>query len=142
MRRFFASLLALVASFAVEGLVAQFLAVWTGAGEEFIVVFFLIAPIALVTALLFFVAQFFADAFKAVDRTAGALLAIYLVACAALVAWTLTQPPAQHEWSGELGMIAGLILPGLAIIGVQWLIVRNMLPQTYQAPFGRSGTPT
>lgn len=142
MRKVFASLLAFFASFVAGGLVAQALAVWTGAGEEYIAVFFLIAPVAIVAALFLFVAQFFANASKAVDRAAIGLLAICALAFAGLIAWTFMQPPAQRDLGGDLRMIAGLVVPGLAIIGVQWLIVRNMLPQAYQAAFGRSQTPT
>jgi len=126
-----------VAGFA-GGIVAQVLAVWTGATEEYILVFAATVLIAIVVPLPFFIAQFFGA--RAINRTGMCLLAIFTIALLGLVGWTLSVPAEQRASGSDMKIIAGLILPGLAIIIVQWLIVRGLLPRAPEAPrFGRGG---
>lgn len=136
LRKFLTSLLAFVIAGFAGGIVAQLLAVWTGAAEEYIVVFAATALIAIVATIPFFVAQFFGA--RAINRTGAGLLVILVLALLALVGWTFSVPAAQRATGSDMQIIAGLFLPGLAIIIVQWLIVRGLLPRATEAPrFGR-----
>jgi hypothetical protein len=111
----------LVAGFA-GALVAQVLAVSTNAGEEYILVFMATVLLAIVTTIPFFIAQFFSNAVRAIDRMLLWSLAVFAVALIIFVIYT-------RAWEAELGIIAGFVLPGAAIIVFQWLIVRGFARQ-------------
>ncbi|MGE0499848.1 MAG: hypothetical protein AB7I79_11380 [Rhizobiaceae bacterium] len=136
MRRFFASLLAFVASLAAGEVVAQIFAVATGATEEYILVLMLTVLVAIVVTVPFFVAQFLAESRRAVNRVAVAFLVILVIACLGIVAWEFVEG-GQALLPRDAGLVAGLTAPGLAIVLVQWLIVRGMLPSAYAVRFGR-----
>ena len=123
----------------VGGMVAQQLAVATGATEEYILVFMAVVLLALVFALVFFIAQFAANARRAVDTTAKWLLTIFAVLVVALLGfeyWAVGGDMAKLK--GDLPIIAGLTLPGLAIILVDCLFVRWRVGAP-PAEFGRNG---
>ena len=85
MRIFFTSLIAFFLSGFAGGLVAQALAVWTGATEEYILVFAAIALVVAIVTFVFFIAQFFGNATNAVNRAAVALLILFAIALIGLV---------------------------------------------------------
>lgn len=116
------------------GMVAQVLAVSTGATEEYILVFVVTAAIAFFVTLPFFVAQFFDPPRRALDKVAISLAASLVILVLGLAGWTLLNPSAN---GGDWGIIAGLTLPNLTTIGAHWLVVRAMQPRMPPAPFGR-----
>jgi high-affinity K+ transport system ATPase subunit B len=112
-------------SFLAGGIIAQQLAVATGAREEYILVFIAVILLGLVFALVFFIAQFATDARQAVDAAAKWSLAIFALLAVALLGfeyWAVGGDMAMLK--ADLPIVAGLILPGLAIILVDWLFVR------------------
>jgi heme/copper-type cytochrome/quinol oxidase subunit 2 len=124
-RAFLTSFMTLFLSFLVGGIIAQQLAVATGAREEYILVFIAVILLGLVFALVFFIAQFARNARQAVDATARWSLAIFFVLVVALLGfeyWAVAGDMAKFK--ADLPIIAGLTLPGLAIILVDWLFVR------------------
>ena len=135
MRKFFASLMAFFASLFAGGMVAQLLAEWTNATEEYILVFILTVLVAVVVTVPLFVAQFFSR--RAVNMTAFMCLAVFIVLGGAMAALTLIESDGTRP-EKDAAIIAGLVLPGVLIILVQWLIVRGMLPSAYAVQFGRS----
>jgi len=137
-RKFFTSLFAFMISGFAGGMVAQQLAVATGATEEYIVVFMATALVAILVTIFFFVAQFRSDPVRSADRTMWRLLAIFGIALVVLAGWTFADPSANRSTARDLSIVAGLILPGAATIIVQWLFVRWRLKRS-AASFGRSG---
>lgn len=112
-------------SLAVGGTVAQQMAVATGAGEEYILVFMAVVVLAAVLAMVFFVAQLRADKPRAVNAAAAWCLAAFLVLLAALIGlecWMVSWDLAKL--AADLPIIGGLFLSGLAILLVDWLFVR------------------
>ncbi|WP_217570653.1 hypothetical protein [Mesorhizobium sp. GbtcB19] len=138
MRKFFTSLFAFVLSGFAGGLVVQELAVLTGATEEYILVFAATVMILIVVTIGFFLVQFRAEPIRAVDRMAWWLLAIFAIILVALAGWTFSVPAENRATASDLSIIAGLILPGVVAIVVQWLFVRWRLKRS-PAGFGRSG---
>jgi hypothetical protein len=138
-RIFFTSLMAFFLSAFVGGMVAQILAVWTNAAEEYILVFMAIVLIVMAVTFVFFVAQFFSNA--AVNWAAICLLAAFAVMLLGLLGWTFSQPPAQRALKSDLAIIGGLMLPGVTVIVVQWLIVRWRAPRPAEPRFGRGTQP-
>jgi len=138
-RRFFVSLLAFFAAAICGGLVAQFLAEWTRATEEYILVFAATMVIALAITIPFFVAQFFASPRRAVDKVAIWSMCGMGVILLALLAWSLSVPAAQRSGS-DFSIIAGLVLPNVTTILAHWLIVRAFQPTPPAAAFGRPAT--
>ncbi|TPN86442.1 hypothetical protein FJ987_16895 [Mesorhizobium sp. CU2] len=138
MRALFTSLFAFILSGFLGGVVAQQLAVATGATEEYIVVFMATALVAILVTAFFFVAQFRSDPVRAADRTMWRLLAIFGLALVVLAGWTFAEPAANGSTARDLSIIAGLILPGAATILVQWLFVRWRLKRA-AIKFGRDG---
>ena len=112
-------------SFLAGGIVAQQLAVATGATEEYILVFIAVVLLALVFALVFFIAQFARNARRAVDATAKWSLAIFALLLVVLLGfeyWAVGSD--MDKMKADLPIVAGLFLPGVAIILVDWLFVR------------------
>jgi len=137
-RKFFTSLFALILSGLAGGLVAQQLAVMTGATEEYIVVFAATVLVVIAVTIAFFAVQFFAEPVRAVDRTLWWPLAMFGLALLALAGWTFSVPAENRATASDLSIVAGLILPGVATIIVQWLFVRWRLKRS-AAGFGRGG---
>ena len=138
MRIVFTSLFALILSGLAGGLVAQQLAVATSAAEEYILVFMALPMIVILVTVAYFLAQFRAEPFRAVDRTMWWLLAIFGFVVLVLAGWTFSVPGENRATESDLSIVAGLILPGVAAIIVQWLFVRWRLKRS-AAKFGRSG---
>lgn len=138
MRKVFTSLFAFILSGLAGGLVAQQLAVLTGATEEYILVFMATALVAILVTIFFFVVQFRSEPVRAADRTVWRLLAIYAVALIILAGWTVAVPVENRATASDLSIIAGLILPGAVAIVVQWWFVRWRLTRS-AAGFGRGG---
>ncbi|TIO52625.1 MAG: hypothetical protein E5X80_06545 [Mesorhizobium sp.] len=138
MRKFFTSLFAFILSGLAGGLVVQELAVLTDATEEYILVFAATLMILIVVMIAFFLVQFRAEPVRAVDRMFGWLLAIFAIILVALAGWTFSVPPENRATASDLSIVAGLILPSVAAITVQWLFVRWRLKRS-SAPFGRDG---
>ena len=142
MRIFFTSLIAFFLSGFAGGLVAQALAVWTGATEEYILVFAAIALVVAIVTFVFFIAQFFGNATKAVNRAAVVLLILFAIALIGLVGWTFAESPEHRATNSDLTIIAGLILPGVVTIVVHWLFVRWRIGVRPETPrFGRGAEP-
>ncbi|MCV3209475.1 hypothetical protein OHD62_16670 [Mesorhizobium sp. YC-39] len=138
MRRFFTSLFAFVLSGLAGGLVAQGLAVATDADVEYILVFMISALVTILVTVAFFIAQFMSDAQRAIGLTALCAIALFVLVGLGLIAWTFSQPPGRSQWSSDLRVVAGLVLPGIATVLVQWLFV-GWRARRSQAGFGRSG---
>ena len=120
------------------------MAVKTGAGEEYIVVFMAVALVAMAATLVFFIAQFFANAVKAVNIVAVVLIVLLGLMLAGLAAWTVMQSPAHQASQGDMSIIAGLLLPNLVTVIVHWLFVRWRLRRRRNAEtprFGRGPEP-
>lgn len=138
MRKFFTSLFAFLLSGLAGGLVVQELAVLTGATEEYILVFAATVMIIIVVTIGFFLVQFRAEPVRAVDRMFRWLLAIFAIIVVALAGWTFSVPAENRATASDLSIVAGLILPGVVAIIVQWLFVRWRLKRS-AAGFGRDG---
>ncbi|MDX8464323.1 hypothetical protein RFM26_01295 [Mesorhizobium sp. VK23B] len=138
MRKFFTSLFAFILSGLAGGLVVQELAVLTGATEEYILVFAATVMIIIVVTIAFFLVQFRSEPVAAVDRMLRWLLAIFGVLLIALAGWTFSVPAENRATASDLSIVAGLILPGVVAIIVQWLFVRWRLKRS-AAGFGRGG---
>ncbi|MEP6566010.1 MAG: hypothetical protein ABJB10_12810 [Mesorhizobium sp.] len=124
MRTFFTSLFAFFLSGIAGGLVAQWLAVATDAHEEYILVFMVSALVTIVVTVLFFIAQLFSNAPKIINWLALCTAVLFVLAGLGLVGWTFSQPLGGRNWGGDLPIVAGLVLPSLATLLVQWLFVR------------------
>jgi uncharacterized membrane protein len=137
-RKFFTSLFAFLLSGLAGGLVVQELAVLTDATEEYILVFAATVMIIIVVTIGFFLVQFRAEPVRAVDRMFRWLLAIFAIIVVALAGWTFSVPAENRATASDLSIVAGLILPGVVAIIVQWLFVRWRLKRS-AAGFGRGG---
>lgn len=142
MRILVTSLLAFFASLFAGELITQVLALASGGSEEWIGIFVLTILVAMAVTLIFFIAQLRADQSRAAGSVAKwslILLAVVMVviAAATVVAYGVDQ---IRE---DLPMTAGLTLPAMVIVIVQWLIVRWRAPRAVQMPrFGRGSLPS
>jgi hypothetical protein len=146
MRSFLTSLLALIISFLTGALIVEALAIATDGMEEWMVALGLVILVTVGVALVFLAVQLAAGSGRAAN-IAALILAIVFAGVAGLVVWAniaLTPDPVSGPEDDAL--IAGIVLPGFAIILVQWLIVRWLGPRTAPAPtlprFGRGGQTT
>lgn len=143
MRSFLTSLFALIVSLFIGILIAQALAVWSNGSEEWLVAFGLAMLVAGAVTVVFFIEQLAFGTRKAAYVTALILTAIFALVAGMLVwaSFALSTGPAEAVRDAPL--IAGIVLPGLAIILIQWLIVRWRVPQSAEMPvqlrFGRGG---
>jgi cytochrome c biogenesis protein CcdA len=143
-RIFLTSLIAFFLSAFAGGMVAQVLAVKTGAGEEYILVFMAVALVAMAVTLVFFIAQFFANAVKAVNIVAVVLVVLLGLMLAGVAGWTILQSPEHRASQGDISIIAGLFLPNLVTVIVHWLFVLWRLrrrPNAETPRFGRGPEP-
>ena len=124
MRKFFTSLFAFILSGFVGGLVAQQLAVATGAEEEYIIVFMFSVLVTCVVTFVFFVAQLMNDPVAAAARTGKWTLIVFVVLLVLLIALILYSDSSAAAVKKDIPMVAGLGLPGLVTIILQWLFVR------------------
>lgn len=132
MRTFFTTVFAFLLSAFGGGLVAQQLAVSTGAQEEYIIVFALVAIVAMVATAMFWVAQLRGNPVAAVATLAKWLLVLFGLFLVALLAWSWSEASLQRDGS----IIAGLVLPGIAVVLIQWWFVGWRVRRT-PASFGR-----
>ncbi|MER9233602.1 hypothetical protein NKI56_16110 [Mesorhizobium sp. M0622] len=139
MRKFFTSLFAFFLSGLAGGLVAQQLAVITDAQEEYILVFMTSVLVTVILTAVFFIAQFMPNPQKAINLTMFVAVGFFLLVGVGLIGWTFSQPPGKRQWSGDLPIVASLVLPGIATVLVQWLFVRWLLGRS-QPGFGGAGT--
>jgi hypothetical protein len=141
-RSLLTSILALIVSSFVGMLIAQVLAVETNGGQEWIAVFFVTVLVAAAVTVVYFIVQLASGTRRAAAATAVVLLAIFLFLAGGLAAFTIWSSNPETA-AKDLPIIAGLILPGVAIILVQWLIVRWRAPRIAEQPptprFGRGG---
>lgn len=137
------TLLLVVAGFLAGSLVAQTLAVQTGADQEYVLVFTLTALVWMVSSVVFFITQFLPDPRRWANRAATTLLlGVGAVAVAVVVSdWRAFLDPTTA--SASTSIIAGLTLPNAATVLVQWLIVgtRNR-PEQARPMFGRGPEPS
>ncbi|TPI57732.1 hypothetical protein FJ420_20075 [Mesorhizobium sp. B3-1-3] len=138
MRKFFTSLFAFVLSGFAGGLVAQELAVATGAEEEYIVVFMVSVLVTAVVTVVFFMAQFMVDPVMAVAKAGKWSLIVFAVLLILLVGLVLHTDASKDVMKRDGPMVAGLILPGIVTIIVQWLFVRWRVGHV-RTGFGRGG---
>ncbi|TGQ64647.1 hypothetical protein EN829_028445 [Mesorhizobium sp. M00.F.Ca.ET.186.01.1.1] len=124
MRKFFTSLFAFMLSGFAGGLVAQELAVATGAQEEYIIVFMFSVLATCIVTFVFFVAQFQNDPVAAVAKTGKWLLIVFVVLLTLLVALILYTDSSAAVVKKDIPLVVGLALPGLVTIVLQWLFVR------------------
>jgi hypothetical protein len=143
-RIFLTSLMAFFLSGFAGGIVAQVLAVKTGAGEEYILVFMAVVLVTMAATLVFFIAQFFGNAIKAVNIVAVVLIVLLSLMLAGVAGWTIMQSPEHRASQGDMSIIAGLFLPNLVTVFVHWLFVRWRLrprPNAETPRFGRGPEP-
>lgn len=138
MRTFFTSLFAFVISGFAGGLAAQWLAVATDAQEEYIVAFMVSMLVTFIVTFVFFIAQLMTDPAAAVAKAGKWTLIVFLVLIVLLIALTLSSDSSAAVIRKDMPFIAGLGLPGLVTIIVQWLFVRWRVGRP-QAGFGRGG---
>lgn len=125
MRIFLTSFMAFFLSLLAGGIVAQILAETTKAGQEFILVFMAVPLIAVVATVLFFVPQLFVLRRRAVDKTGKWSLAVFVILTLALFVFDyVTVQGDLAMFRRDMPILAGLALPGLAVILAQWLFVR------------------
>lgn len=140
MRTFFTSFWAFWLSLFAGSFAAQWLAVSTNAGQEYILVFFWTAAISIPVAIAFFVAQLRPDPLGAVGKVAAWLAIIMIIALVGLLGWSYVEAKGDMaKLTRDLPIIAGLSLPGLAILLVQWLFTRWRLRRT-PPQFGRAAS--
>ncbi|BAV45238.1 Uncharacterized protein MLTONO_0335 [Mesorhizobium loti] len=123
MRKFFTSPFSFILSGFVGGLVAQQLAVATGAEEEYIIVFMFSVLVTCVVTFVF-VAQLMNDPVAAAARTGKWTLIVFVVLLVLLIALILYSDSSAAVVKKDIPMVAGLGLPGLVTIILQWLFVR------------------
>jgi hypothetical protein len=144
MRSFLTSLIALIVSLFIGELIAQVLAVETGGTEEWIVVFGMAMFIAAAVTVVFFVIQLAFGSRKAANVTAIVLSVIFAGVIGAIVWASFASNTGATNPRQDLAITCGLALSGLAIIIVQWLIVRWRAPREPQPSpsprFGRQPT--
>lgn len=124
MRAVLTSVMAFFLAVLVGGVVAQALAVSTHAGEEYILAFVAIIPVAVLVTLAFLIAQLAAGSRRAAGIVAVVLLALVALSAIALLAMSWFASPRTAPVSEEFGIVAGLILPATAMVLAQWLVVR------------------
>lgn len=124
MRTFFTSLFAFIVSGFIGGLVAQELAVATGAEEEYVIVFMFSVLVTFVVTFVFFVAQLMNDPVAAVAGAGKWTLIVFVALLALLVVLILYSDSSAAVVRKDMPMVAGLGLPGLVTIIVHWLFVR------------------
>ncbi|MBZ9727085.1 hypothetical protein LB554_24380 [Mesorhizobium sp. CO1-1-11] len=124
MRIFFTSLFAFLISGLAGGLIAQWLAVATGAEEEYIIVFMFSVLVTFVATFIFFVAQLTNDPVAAVARAGKWTLIAFVALLVLLVALILYSDSSGAVVRKDMPMVAGLGLPGLVTIVIHWLFVR------------------
>lgn len=118
-------------SLGLGGMVAQQMAVVTGAGEEYILVFLAVIVFAAVLAMVFFVAQLRSDKRRAVNVAAAWCLAAFVLLLVALLVmefWLVSGNMAQL--AADLPIVGGLFLSGMAVLLVDWLFVRWRVGRT------------
>jgi hypothetical protein len=135
-RTFFTSFMAFFLSLLFGAIVAVGLAINTDAHEEYILVFMACGLVTTVVTMLFFIAQFFPNPLKAINWVGLGTFVLFVLIGFGLIGWTFSQPPEGRDWGGNPPIIAGLVLPSLATIAVQWLFVRWRVTRG-QAGFGR-----
>lgn len=142
MRSLVTSIIALIVSLFVGELIAQLLAVESGGTEEWIVVFGMAILVAAFVTVVFFIVQLVSSSRGAFAVTALALLVLLAIVIGALV-WSIYSTDAGAPPQDDLAITAGLVLPAVAIVLVQWLIVRWRAPHAPEQPaaprFGRGG---
>ncbi|MBZ9993571.1 hypothetical protein [Mesorhizobium sp. BH1-1-4] len=124
MRIFFTSLFAFFISGLAGGLIAQWLAVATGAEEEYIIVFMVSVLVTFVVTFIFFVAQLMNDPVAAVSRAGKWTLIVFVALIVLLVGVILYSDSSAAVVRKDMPMVAGLGLPGLVTIIIHWLFVR------------------
>jgi branched-subunit amino acid transport protein AzlD len=134
------SALAFFLSLLAGGVVAQQLAVSTGAQEEYILVFIAAVLVAVAVTIPFFIAQYRREPLGAIGIVGKWLTVIFIVLVVVLAAWSYVAANGDPaKYSKDIPIIAGLVLPGLVITMVQWLFtrwrVRRAVPQ-----FGRGAS--
>lgn len=125
-------------SLIIGGMIAQILAVKTGGQEEWVLVFVATVVVAIAAAVILLIVQLASGTRRALGVTTRALLAGFVLLFGCLVFWTVRAGGTEGARK-DLPIIAGLVLPAMVIILVQWLIVRWRTPRTEMQPrFGRS----
>jgi hypothetical protein len=144
MRSLATSLIALVVSLIVGGIITQLLAVSSDGREEWIVAFGMTILVSGAVTFVFLIVQLVSGSRWAAGFAALVLLAVFVFVIGTVV-WSIFASEAEPS-SDDLSLTAGLVLPGISIILIQWLIVRWRAPATpglSQTPrFGRGGQPS
>lgn len=136
MRIVFTTLLLMFLGMFTGGMVAQVLAVETGADQEFILVFMLVMLVLLASTVVFVVTQFSDNPRRAANRAAFVLLALIVIWATFLVGWDIVDSPPGTALKSSWPIITGLTLPNAVTVIVHWLIAR-WRGRPAQPQFGR-----
>lgn len=143
MRSLLTSLLALIVSLLAGELIVQVLAVESNGTEEWLAAYGLAMLVAGAVTVVFFIEQLVFGTRKGAAVVALILTAIFLLIAGMLVWASIAPSTDPGDAAQDAPLVAGLVLPGLAIILLQWLVVRWRAPQAAGPPavlrFGRGG---
>lgn len=142
MRNILTAVAAFVVSTFVAGMAALLIAEETHAQEEFILVFASIAPLGLIVGLPLLVASYGREPRLAVSRTARWLLVVFALLLAGLFGFAFYMAQTGGAVVDDLPILAGISIPAVTILVVQWLVfrLRARAPAVPPMQFGRIGT--
>lgn len=124
MRTFFTSLWAFLLSAFAGGMIVQIVAEQTNATEEFILAFMAIALVAIVVAIVFFIAQLSPNPVAAVAMAGKALSALVILGGVSLLVWSFWADGLQTPDVKEGWLLFALTVPALVTVFVHWQFVR------------------
>ena len=143
MRSFLTSLLALIVSLLFGAVIVQWLAERSDGSEEWLVAYGLAILVAGTVTVVFFIEQLAFGTRKAAYVAALILIAIFVLVAGTLVWGSIALSSGPADAAQDAPLIAGIVLPGLVIILLQWLIVRWRAPRAPEPAtvprFGRGG---
>ncbi|MGB3501106.1 MAG: hypothetical protein WBA44_05730 [Mesorhizobium sp.] len=132
------TLMLLVTGFLAGLVSAMLLVIQANAGQETALANFALVCVLVVSSIVFFIVQFFGNVRRASNWALTAMLALIGVAIIVLMGIDLVYEPEHGMFAHNWPMVAGMTLPGAAIIFAQWLTVRlRNAPVRERMIFGR-----
>ncbi|MGB6119368.1 MAG: hypothetical protein WBF87_14225 [Mesorhizobium sp.] len=132
------TLMLLISGFLTGAIGAVLLAVQANAGQETALANFALVCVFVVSSIVFFIVQFFGNVRRASNWALAGMLALIGVAVIVLMGIDLVYEPEHGMFAHNWPMVAGMTVPGAAIIFAQWLTVRlRNAPVRERMIFGR-----